>query len=105
MNPELQQYLQQNFELPLAVNEIKDAETFLAEKINALIKADFNLLVQILYRVDVNETRLKQVLKDNPDEDAGKIIGALLIERQLQKINTRQQFKSRNDTFSDEEKW
>jgi hypothetical protein len=105
MNPELQHYLQQNFQLPIAINEMQDAENFLAEKINALIKDDFNLLIQILYRIDVNETRLKQVLKDNPNEDAGKIIAALLIERQLQKINTREQFKRKNDNFSDEEKW
>lgn len=105
MNPELQHYLQQNFQLPIAINEMQDAENFLAKKINALIKDDFNLLIQILYRIDVNETRLKQVLKDNPNEDAGKIIAALLIERQLQKINTREQFKRKNDNFSDEEKW
>ena len=105
MNPELQHYLQQNFQLPIAINEMQDAENFLAEKINALIKDDFNLLIQILYRIDVNETRLKQVLKDNPNEDAGKIIAALLIERQLQKINTREQFKRKNDNFFDEEKW
>jgi hypothetical protein len=105
MNPELQHYLQQNFQLPIAINEMQDAENFLAEKINALIKDDFNLLIQILYRIDVNETRLKQVLKDNPNEDAGKIIAALLIERQLQKISTRGQFKRKNDNFSDEEKW
>ena len=105
MNPELQHYLQQNFQLPIAINEMQDAENFLAEKINALIKDDFNLLIQILYRIDVNETRLKQVLKGNPNEDAGKIIAALLIERQLQKINTREQFKRKNDNFFDEEKW
>ena len=105
MNPELQHYLQQNFQLPIAINEMQDAENFLAEKINALIKDDFNLLIQILYRIDVNETRLKQVLKDNPNEDAGKIIAALLIERQLQKINTPEQFKRKNDYFSEDEKW
>jgi hypothetical protein len=105
MNTELQYYLQQNFELPVAVNEMQDAEIFLAEKINTLIKNDFNLLVQILYRVDVNEARLKQLLKDNASEDAGKIIGALLVERQLQKINTRKQFTRRDDTFSEEERW
>ena len=105
MNPALQHYLQQNFQLPIAINEMQDAQKFLGEKINSLIKDDFNLLIQILYTIDVNETRLKQVLKDNPNEDAGKIIAALLIERQLQKINTREQFKRKNDYFSEDEKW
>lgn len=105
MDQELQHYLQQTFQLPIAINEMQDAENFLAEKINALIKNDFNFLVQILYRIDVNEARLKQVLKENPNEDAGKIIAALLIERQLQKINSRKQFKQKDDNFSEEEKW
>ena len=105
MNPKLQHYLQQNFQLPIAINEMQDAENFLGEKINSLIKDDFNLLIQILYRIDVNETRLKQVLKDNLNEDAGKIIASLLIERQLQKINTQEQFKRKNDNFSEDEKW
>jgi hypothetical protein len=105
MNPELQLYLQQNFELPMAIKEMQDAEKFLAAKINTLIKNDFNFLVQILYRIDVNESKLKQVLKENPTEDAGKIIAALLIERQLQKVNTRKQFKNKDNNFSGEEKW
>ena len=105
MNPKLHHYLQQNFQLPITINEMQDAENFLGDKINSLIKDDFNLLIQILYRIDVNEARLKQVLKDNPNEDAGKIIAALLIERQLQKINIREQFKRKNDNFSEDEKW
>jgi hypothetical protein len=105
MDQELQYYLQQTFHLPGKINSIPEAENFLAEEINELIKNNFSHLVQILYRIDVNETRLKQVLSSNPNEDAGKIIAALLIERQLQKIKSRQQFSQKDDDFSDEEKW
>ena len=105
MDQELQYYLQQTFHLPGKINNIPEAENFLAEEINELIKNDFNHLVQILYRIDVNETRLKQVLNSNPNEDAGKIIAALIIERQLQKIKSRQEFTQKDNDFSDEEKW
>ena len=105
MHKELQYYLQQTFHLPGTVNEMQDAENYLAEKINELIKNDFDHLVQILYRIDVNEVRLKQVLKDNPNEDAGKIIATLIIEKQLQKMANRQQFSRQDDNFSEEEKW
>ncbi len=105
MNRELQYYLQQNFHLPAKINGIAEAETFLAEEINELIKNNFDRLVQILYRIDISETRLKQVLSNNPNEDAGKIIAALLIERELQKIKSRQQFSQKDGDFSDEEKW
>ena len=105
MHKELQYYLQQTFHLPGTVNEMQDAEIYLSDKMNELIKSDFNHLVQILYRIDVNEAKLKQVLKDNPNEDAGKIIAALIIERQQQKTKSRQQFSQQDDNFSEEEKW
>jgi len=105
MDNELQFYLQQNFQLPEIVNDLGDAENYIAEKINELIKNDFNHLIQVLYRIDVNEARLKQVLKDNPNEDAGKIIAALIIERQLQKIKSRKQFNQQNNKGTNEEKW
>lgn len=105
MHKELQYYLQQTFHLPGTVNEIQDAENYLSNKMNELIKTDFNHLVQILYRIDVNEAKLRQVLKDNPNEDAGKIIAALIMERQQQKIKSRQQFSQQDDNFSEEEKW
>jgi len=77
----------------------------LAGYINHLIVRDFNQLVSILYRLDVSENKLKQMLNDNSDEDAGKIIAALIIERQLQKIKSRQQFKQRDNTIDENEKW
>ena len=105
MHKELQYYLQQTFHLPGTVNEMQDAENYLSEKMNELIKNNFNHLVQILYQLDVNETILKQVLKENPNEDAGKIIATLIIERQSQKIKSRQQSIQQDDNFSEEEKW
>ncbi len=105
MNKELQYYLQQTFALPGTVNEMQDAEIFLAFKINELIKNNFNHLVQLLYRIDVNEARLKQVLKDNPNEDAGKIIAQLIIERQQQKAAAKSAFRQSEKDFDEEEKW
>ncbi len=105
MDKELKYYLQQTFHLPGIVNEVQDAELFLADQVNELINNNFNHLVQILYRMDVDENRLKKVLKDNPDEDAGRIIAQLIIDRQLKKQQLRQQFTTTNQTFNEEEKW
>ena len=79
--------------------------TQLAAHINHLIKEDFEKLVGYLYRIDVNEQNLKQLLKQYPDEDAGNIIASLIIERQQQKIKSRQQFSQRDNNFNEEEKW
>jgi hypothetical protein len=75
----------------------------LEDGINDLIVHNFEKLVQLLYRIDVNEAKLKAMLADNTNEDAAKIIAALIIERQLQKIKSRAEFKKNNDPS--EERW
>ena len=77
----------------------------LSSYINQLIQTDFKKLIVLLYRIDVSEPKLKQLLQQHLEEDAGKIIAALIIERQLQKIKTRQQFGQQDDNFTEEEKW
>ena len=68
----------------------------MAEKINAMITGDFSALIRILYRVDVSESRLRQLLQENKATDAGRLIARLILERQWQKILTRREY-SRED--------
>ena len=49
--------------------------------INDCIQHDFNKLVQLLYRIDVSEEKLKYILQLNTNEDAAKLIAAVIIER------------------------
>lgn len=84
----------------------------LAAYINELVKNDFDKLITYLYRIDVNEHKLKTWLQQNPQDDAGNIIATLIIERQQQKIKTREQFSKPQDDlqagqsgFDKEEKW
>jgi Tfp pilus assembly protein PilF len=37
--------------------------------------------VQLLYRIDVSEAKLKKVLHENPNEDAAHLIADLIMER------------------------
>ncbi len=77
----------------------------LSQHINQLIQHDFEKLVSILYRIDVNESKLKNMLLENSGEVAGKIIADLIIERQLQKIKSRQHFSKRDKNIDDVESW
>ena len=77
----------------------------LIARINELLNTDFSRLVAILYRMDVSETKLRKLLQDNPGTDAGNIIAELMIERQLQKIKSRREYKQRDNNINDEEKW
>ena len=74
------------------------------DRIRDLIHSDFQKLVNILYRMDVSESKLKRMLEENPESDAGVIIAELMIERQAQKIKSRQETRS-NNKISDDEKW
>lgn len=76
----------------------------LIDYVNYLLLHDFNKLVQILYRVDVDEKKLKEFLQQNADTDAAVIIADLLIQRQEEKIKTKKSFKP-SDNIADEEKW
>ena len=77
----------------------------LAGHINDLIETNFNKLVNLLYRIDINESKLRQMLNEN-SHDAGKIIAGLIIERQLQKIASRERFRDSTENSIDEkEKW
>jgi hypothetical protein len=77
----------------------------LEEKINYLIINNFNKLIYLLYRADINETKLNKLLADNKKENAGKIIAALFIERQIQKIKSREEHKLMKSDFDEEERW
>src|SRR3954471_14130361 len=76
----------------------------LVYRINNLLQYDFNKLITILYRVDVSDQKLQSLLNRQPQQDAANIIADLLIERQIQKIKSRNEFIQKNDE-SDEEKW
>ncbi|MFT3932051.1 MAG: hypothetical protein QM726_00430 [Chitinophagaceae bacterium] len=76
--------------------------------INELIQKNFDQLINLLYRIDVNERKLKYFLQENVGEDAAVIIADLIIERQLQKIKSRAEFNDwlqNDEEISDEERW
>ena len=93
-----------SLELPEKLS-YEELHTRLSAHINDLIKNDFEKLVAYLYRIDVHEQKLRQLLQQHPEENAGNIIADLVIERQLQKIKTRQQFSQRDNDIEGEEKW
>ena len=76
----------------------------LAAAINDLITTNFPALVQVLYRFDISEPKLKEMLASNPNSSAGLIIAELLIEREAKKVKTRRDFK-RDENIPDDEKW
>ena len=94
MNKELIPLLnaQMMIELPgnISMDELQD---YLTNYFKKLIEQDFEKLISILYKIDVDENKLKALLKQNTGTDSGDVIAMLVIDRQLKKIETRKKFK------------
>ena len=100
------QYINRQFDL--SIQESLEEERLieiLSHKINELIENDFSRLVQLLYSIDVSEQKLKSLLKENPDTDAGRIIALLILERQKQKLQSKEIFRQNPEHDDSEEKW
>ena len=103
INTELIPVLRHIFDIELSDQlSFESMKEKLTLHINHLISSDFETLVALLYRIDVSEAKLKQALKNDQASDAGKIIADLIIERQMEKIKTRENFKP---TDGPGEKW
>ena len=76
----------------------------LSSYLNQLLQNDFSALVQILYRVDVSEKKLRSVLEQNKEADAGDLLAELIIQRQLQKQAAKNTTPPADD-IPEEERW
>ncbi|MBK8680859.1 MAG: hypothetical protein WAU21_00195 [Chitinophagales bacterium] len=66
-----------------------------------LIDTNFEKLLWILYRIDVDEAKLKRVLKENSPVDAPSIIAQMIIDREKQKEKYKSEFKNKSDETDD----
>ncbi|GAA4301199.1 hypothetical protein [Compostibacter hankyongensis] len=83
----------------------EQALMLLQEHIQQLINRDFQGLVNLLYRIDVEEQRLRKTLRDRSPEEAAKVIAVLILERIRQKIKTREAGRDREEQIPEDEKW
>lgn len=83
--------------------DIPNLEVFLSEYFNDLINHDFEKFIHILYRLDINEQKIKKLLAGSPP-NSGNIIAKMVIERQLEKEITKRNYKMDN-SIPEDEKW
>lgn len=82
----------------------EQVKQYLIIHINDLLANDFAALVQLLYRMDIPEEKLRYFLQENKDEMASGIIAEMMIERQLQKAESRRLYSQQQD-IPEDEKW
>ncbi|HEY7750928.1 MAG TPA: hypothetical protein VH917_01460 [Ignavibacteriaceae bacterium] len=70
---------------------------YLTEKLSYLLDNKYDTLINVLYRIDVNEEKLAKLFAEAKRESIPEVLADLIIERQIQKIRFRQKYKSLNN--------
>lgn len=89
-------FVDSSFKTLIPDNEFEKLEEFrqyLIVKLKDLYEHNHELLVNTLYRIDVSEIKLSELFGGKHRNDISEHLADLIIERQLQKIRFRQQFK------------
>ena len=83
-----------DFNLEIPSSEVSSAEDFqqiLTKLIRHLLDNDFERLINGLYRIDVSEEKVKLAMATT--DDVAEQIALLIIEREMQKVTTREKYK------------
>lgn len=71
---------------------LPQARLMLMEALKKVLDSDFNRIWNILYRIDLDEKKVMEAFdEEEPDAIVGKLAD-LILERQLQKIESRNKY-------------
>ena len=102
----IKETLEKETGLVFAPSSSMDAlQAALAEHINDLIINNFEKLIFLLYRIDINEKSIKHLLQKTANSTAGETIAKAIIDRQMEKIGLRKDHTPPTDIASEDEKW
>jgi hypothetical protein len=83
--------------IPLAETEnLQEFKIYLTGKLSELMENKYDTLLNILYRIDVNEKKLSELFSGKNREYIPEALADLVIERQMQKVYFRKRFKEGN---------
>ncbi len=87
----------------LQINDRIVLRTKLIEVISYLMDHNFEKLLLILYRIDVDEEKAKTLLAKHLPSSAPEILADLIIQRQIKKEEVKRSFKQPSPEFADDE--
>ncbi|MGB0430261.1 MAG: hypothetical protein ACPGLV_07280 [Bacteroidia bacterium] len=81
-----------NTNLPTSFNDgFQHILDQLAHRISQMLDGDFDVLMQIFYRIDLNEIEVKKAIALS--KSPSKKLAELVIEREMQKAKTRLEYR------------
>lgn len=76
---------------------MEDLRRVLRSRIKELLQDDFHALVQLMYRLDIDENRFHSAMSAPGSDERVNTLTDLIIERELQRIEFRRKY--RNNEF------
>jgi len=73
----------------------RDVIRWLEKEIRYLLDHDFQKLVNVLYRIDIGENQFKEILSKAPQDRISKNLTQVIVNRELQKVRTRKEYKTK----------
>lgn len=94
------------FEVDVHSEQKNDKELFnhLVDHIAYLLDHNRDFLMSLLYRLDVRESSIKTYMSKT-DLSPAEVIARLIIERQIERIKTKQSYSSNRNIDPDIESW
>ncbi|WP_370089451.1 hypothetical protein [Ekhidna sp.] len=85
--------LEDELEFGQEENDFDRLEDFLTKQVNYLLDHDLNKLLNVLYRIDIPENRVKSLLQNSKQGEIARNMAKAIIEREKQKVITRRQYQ------------
>ena len=85
--------LEESWDFEVGENQFDRLEDFLSKQVNYLLDHDLNRLLNALYRIDIPENRVKDLLQHSKQGEIARNVAKAIIEREKQKVITRQQYR------------
>lgn len=92
-------FVKSNYSSLIPSNDFERLEEFrkyLSEKMADMLDKNYNLLINTLYRIDINEKKLAELFSSKNKDSIPQKLADLIIERQIQKINFRKRYREGN---------
>ena len=75
------------------IDTLEEFRKYLTSKLKHLLEEKFELLVNVLYKIDVSEEKLSELFSAENKDYIPASLADLIIERQLQKVKLRKLYK------------
>lgn len=85
--------LEEQMEFMKEKNAFERLENFLTQQVNYLLDHDLNKLLNALYRIDISENQVNELLNHSQPGDIARNMAKAIIEREKLKVITRQQYR------------